>query len=72
MQCVVAAHLSEIAVSAPNGPCVAEMPGKCEFQPRHAVEHHAFEEMTAGGGHRQILVHHQQIVAEVKICLARV
>ena len=69
---VVLAHFGKVAVGVPYGGGVFEVECRHKPEPCHGVEQAAAQQYVATAAVRQIFVEHQQIVAEIKVCLARI
>ena len=67
---VVATHASEVAVGAQDGVGVLEVECSHEFGPCKGVEQAAEKQFASAVAVGQVLVEHEQIVAEVEIGLA--
>ena len=62
-------HFPVVAMCAQYGASVAPMHGRSGFYPGHGVEQTAYKQTPGAHSVGQIAVKHQQIVAEIKVCL---
>ena len=66
---IVPAHAGEIAVGPEYGRGVGEIEGRQGFRPGYGVQEPSPEEGFAACAVREVLVHHQEVVAEIEVCL---